>query len=70
MKRSNQEPPAGYATLMRDHLKKEVDPTKPEEPKITSLNDIIENKPSIKEVRKYYRKVLENIDAEDDGEFK
>lgn len=41
---------------------------KKQKPPIESYEDIIENKPSIKKVREYYRSVLENI-AESEQEI-
>jgi len=53
------------AVLLRDY--KPPPPPKPEKQEITDIEDIIEMKPSNKQTREYFAKVMKNIDTENNN---
>jgi hypothetical protein len=59
-----------HVVLLRDHSVVSTKGPKTEKNAIENLADIIEHKPPVKQVREYFKKVLENIAIEDDKEFK
>lgn len=55
--------------LLRDHCGS-TEAKESKKPSINSLDDIIEQKPSTKLVREYFKTVLANIAVEEDSQFK
>ena len=53
------------AVLLRDY--KPPPTPKPEKQEITDIEDIIEMKPSNKQTREYFAKVMKNIDTENNN---